>query len=106
MKTSVYFLGAAVLLAFSTCKKTGETFTGKQGTVMVINNSAGCGTIIKFDDGTSIEPINRTESNFATYLTNNNRVVVDYKERNDFVTACQNAKAAQIINIHNSGSSN
>lgn len=89
-------VGASLFLA--ACDKDEDAVT-QTGVVMQVNDAAGCQFIINLDGGKRIEPINYETEKVQPFMVNNRRVSVNYKLRKDFVTPCQNAEAAEILEI-------
>jgi hypothetical protein len=97
MKTITTMLVAASLL-FASCDKKEDAVT-ENGVVIQVNDATGCAFIINLDSGKRIEPINQETEKIQPFMVNNRRVSVNYRIRKDFVTPCQNADAAEIIDI-------
>ena len=93
-------VGACLFL--TACDKDEDAIT-QTGVVMQVNDATGCQFIINLDGGKKIEPINYETEKVQPFMVNNRRVSVNYKLRKDFITPCQNAEAAEILEIRNVG---
>lgn len=85
-------------LLFAACDKKEDAVT-ENGVVKQVSDAAGCQFVIDLDSRRIIDPINQESDKLKPHLVHNARVSVNYRLDKDFETPCQNATAAEVLEI-------